>query len=72
MHWTTRKLCWGLIWVEAGRSRGFRGERVAGWVHDGGGNVPRHWEASGGNGRAWELPGGEMKLAGCSVWVEEQ
>jgi len=60
-----------LIWVGAGRSRGFRGERAAGGVHDGGGDVPRHWEASGGNGRAGELPGGEMKLAWCSVGVEE-
>ena len=30
MHWTTRKLFWGLIWVEEGRSKGFRDERAAG------------------------------------------
>ena len=71
LHGPMRKLARGLIGVGEDRSRGFRGERAAGGVHDGGVDVPRHWKASGGNGRAWELPGGEMKLAGCSVRVEE-
>ena len=40
---------------------------------DGGGEgvlqLRRGW---GGKGRAWELRGGEWKLAVCSVWVEER
>ena len=71
LHGALRKLQWGLIWAGAGRSREFRGGRAAGGVHDGGGGVPRHWEAPGGIGRAWEWLGGEMKLVGCSVGVEE-
>ena len=39
VHWTMRKLYWGSIWIEEGRSRGFRGERAAGGVHDGGKGV---------------------------------
>ena len=72
LHGAMRKLSWGSIWVEEGRSRGFRGERAAGGVHDGGEGVLRLRRDRGGNGRAWELHGGEWKLAGSSVWVEEQ
>jgi len=71
LHGAMRKLARGSIGVGEGRSREVRGGRVAGDVHDGGGGVPRRWEALGENGRAWELPGGESKLAGCSIGVEE-
>ena len=71
LHGARRKLARGWIGVGEGRSREVRGGRVAGGVHDGGGGVPRHWEAPGGDGRAWELLGGEIKLVGCSLGVEE-
>jgi len=71
LHGAMRKLARGSIGIGEGRSREVRGGRVAGDVHDGDGGVPRRWEALGENGRAWELPGGESKLAGCSIGVEE-
>ena len=71
LHGAMRKLVRGLIGGGEGRSREVRGGRAAGGVHDGGGGVPRRWEAPGEIGRAWELLGGEMKLVGCSVGVEE-
>ena len=70
LHGAMRKLARGLIGAGEGRSREFRGGRAAGGVHDGGGGVPRRWEAPGEIGRAWELPGSEMELAACSVGVE--
>jgi len=71
LHGAMRKLARGSIGVGERRSREVRGGRVAGDVHDGDGGVPRRWEALGENGRAWELPGGESKLAGYSIGVEE-
>ena len=70
LHGAMRKPARGWIGVGEGRSREVRGGRAAGGVHDGGGGVPRRWEAPGEIGRAWELPGGEMELAACSVGVE--
>ena len=70
LHGALRKLARGWIGVGEGRSREVRGGRAAGGVHDGGGGVPRRWEAPGEIGRAWELPGSEMELAACSVGVE--
>jgi hypothetical protein len=70
LHFALRKLARGSTGGGEGRSREVRGGRAAGGVHDGGGGVPRRWEAPGEIGRAWELPGGEIELAACSVGVE--
>jgi hypothetical protein len=53
--------------AEQGGPRRADGRRV----QDGGEDVRRLRRGRGGNGRVQELPGGERKLAGCSVWVEE-
>ncbi|KAG2558919.1 hypothetical protein PVAP13_8NG329656 [Panicum virgatum] len=57
LHGALRKLARGWIGVGEGRSREVRSGRAGGGVQDGGGGVPRRWEAPGGIGRAWELPG---------------
>src|SRR6185369_1840314 len=54
-------------WSRGRTGKGLRGEGVLGGGNGVGGGVPRHWEALGGDERAWELPGVEMELAGCSV-----
>jgi hypothetical protein len=71
LHGAMRKLAPGSIGVGEGRGRGSAARGVLDGGNGVGGGVPRHWEALGENGRAWELPGGESKLAGCSIGVEE-
>ena len=69
VHWTTRKLSWGSIWVEEGRSRGFCGERAAG-----GGSVREGGAASavrGGGEQVWELHGTMRKVSMGSIGTEE-